>query len=133
MRADRIEAPVTVKTYLMCVFASFGGIFFGYDIGWMGGVLGMPWFIHLYTNMELPGDPRAAHLPAEFALPAWQKSLMTSILSAGTFFGALIGVRSISTSYESLLAACLVLLRLKCLSLTLPICFSVTLRVMLRT
>ena len=38
---DRVEAPVTLKAYLMCVFASFGGIFFGYDSGYMGGVLGM--------------------------------------------------------------------------------------------
>jgi hypothetical protein len=28
---NRIEAPVTVKAYLMCAFAAFGGIFFGYD------------------------------------------------------------------------------------------------------
>jgi hypothetical protein len=28
---SRIEAPVTVKAYLMCAFAAFGGIFFGYD------------------------------------------------------------------------------------------------------
>jgi hypothetical protein len=28
---SRIEAPVTVKAYLMCAFASFGGIFFGFD------------------------------------------------------------------------------------------------------
>ena len=34
---SRIEAPVTVKAYLMCAFAAFGGIFFGYDTGWMGG------------------------------------------------------------------------------------------------
>ncbi|KAH7104244.1 general substrate transporter [Auriculariales sp. MPI-PUGE-AT-0066] len=87
---DRIEAPVTAKTYFMCVFAAFGGIFFGYDTGWMGGVLGMPWFIHLYTDKDLPADPRAAKLPQDFALPAWEKSLMTSILSAGTFFGALV-------------------------------------------
>jgi hypothetical protein len=26
---ERVEAPVTVKAYLLCVFASFGGIFFG--------------------------------------------------------------------------------------------------------
>ena len=26
---DRVEAPVTFKAYLMCAFASFGGIFFG--------------------------------------------------------------------------------------------------------
>jgi hypothetical protein len=30
---ERIEAPVTLKAYLMCAFASFGGIFFGYDSG----------------------------------------------------------------------------------------------------
>lgn len=30
---ERIEAPVTIKTYLMCAFAAFGGIFFGYDTG----------------------------------------------------------------------------------------------------
>lgn len=27
---DRVEAPVTVKAYLICAFAAFGGIFFGY-------------------------------------------------------------------------------------------------------
>jgi hypothetical protein len=31
--AGRIEAPVTWKAYLICAFASFGGIFFGYDYG----------------------------------------------------------------------------------------------------
>ncbi|KAJ7085514.1 general substrate transporter [Mycena belliarum] len=88
---SRIEAPVTMKTYFMCVFAAFGGIFFGYDTGWMGGVLGMPFFIQMYTRMPYPPQPfDAAHLPASFALPAWEKSLMTSILSAGTFFGALV-------------------------------------------
>jgi len=88
---SRIEAPVTIKTYLMCVFAAFGGIFFGYDTGWMGGVLGMPFFIQMYTHKPYPtGFFDAAHLPADFALPAWEKSLMTSILSAGTFFGALV-------------------------------------------
>lgn len=28
---ERVEAPVTVKAYLLCVFASFGGIFFGLE------------------------------------------------------------------------------------------------------
>ena len=27
---ERVEAPVTLKAYMLCVFASFGGIFFGY-------------------------------------------------------------------------------------------------------
>jgi hypothetical protein len=30
---SRIEAPVTFKAYLICAFAAFGGIFFGYDTG----------------------------------------------------------------------------------------------------
>lgn len=37
----RVEAPVTARAYLICAFAAFGGIFFGYDTGWMSGVLGM--------------------------------------------------------------------------------------------
>lgn len=94
----RIEAPVTLKTYLMCAFAAFGGIFFGYDTGWMSGVLAMPYFIKLYTGMEypdiiFPGDTTSAAYKAydaNFKLPAWQQSLTTSILSAGTFFGAII-------------------------------------------
>lgn len=88
----RIEAPVTMKTYLMCAFAAFGGIFFGYDTGWMGGVLGMPYFISQYTDNVLYPGVTADNIPSTFALPAAQKSLMTSILSAGTFFGALASV-----------------------------------------
>ena len=43
---ERVEAPVTVKAYLMCAFAAFGGIFFGYDSGYINGVLAMEYFIH---------------------------------------------------------------------------------------
>lgn len=46
----RIEAPVTAKAYMMCAFASFGGIFFGYDSGYISGVMGMDYFIHLYVR-----------------------------------------------------------------------------------
>jgi len=34
---DRVEAPVTMRAYLMCAFAAFGGIFFGYDSGYISG------------------------------------------------------------------------------------------------
>ncbi len=34
---SRVEAPVTIRTYLMCAFAAFGGIFFGYDSGYING------------------------------------------------------------------------------------------------
>lgn len=88
----RIEAPVTPKAYFICAFAAFGGIFFGYDTGWMGNVLGMPYFIRQYTGKPYPFDhigPTTV-LPGDFAIPAWEKSLTTSILSCGTFFGAVI-------------------------------------------
>jgi MFS family permease len=85
---DRIEAPVTVKAYLICAFAAFGGIFFGYDTGWMSGVLAMPYFITQYTGLPKP-DPNDTAAVAAFHLTAQDQSLTTSILSAGTFFGAI--------------------------------------------
>ncbi|POY70678.1 hypothetical protein BMF94_6311, partial [Rhodotorula taiwanensis] len=73
-----IEAPVTFKAYLLCVFASFGGIFFGYDSGYINGVLASKIFIEA---IEGPGVK---------TISSSRTSLITSILSAGTFFGALI-------------------------------------------
>ncbi len=81
----RIEAPVTAKAYFMCAFAAFGGIFFGFDSGYISGVMGMQYFIQLYTGLDPATTPKNA-----FTLPSWKKSLITSILSAGTFFGAII-------------------------------------------
>lgn len=52
----------------------------------MGGVLGMNYFIRLYTGMPYP----PATATANFHLTARDQSLTTSILSAGTFFGAII-------------------------------------------
>lgn len=75
---NHIEAPVTWKAYLLCAFASFGGIFFGYDSGYINGVIGSAVFVRL---VEGPG--------AE-SLSGSNQSLIVSILSAGTFFGALI-------------------------------------------
>ncbi|KAG7005267.1 aquaporin-2 [Physcia stellaris] len=80
--SERVEAPTTWRAYLMCVFASFGGIYFGYDSGYINGVMGMNVFITQYTGMQ-PLDPTPCRLKR-------MKSLITSILSAGTFFGAII-------------------------------------------
>lgn len=52
--AVRIEAPVTFKAYLMCAFAAFGGIFFGYDSGYVNGVIGMDYFISTFENLVSP-------------------------------------------------------------------------------
>ena len=87
---SRVEAPVTLKAYLLCAFAAFGGIFFGYDSGYINGVMGMSYFINLYEGLEIPPPGAPKEVTDAFTLPAWKKSLITSILSAGTFFGALI-------------------------------------------
>ncbi|RMZ82004.1 hypothetical protein DV737_g2254, partial [Chaetothyriales sp. CBS 132003] len=87
---DRIEAPVTLKAYLMCAFAAFGGFFFGYDSGYVNGVMGMRYFIHTFTGKPYPGSDASAAEEAAFVIPTWRQSLIVSILSAGTFFGAVI-------------------------------------------
>ncbi|CZS79679.1 unnamed protein product [Fusarium graminearum] len=75
---EQIEAPVTWKAYLLCAFASFGGIFFGYDSGYINGVNGSKFFIE---QVEGRGATK---------LSESHQSLIVSILSCGTFFGALI-------------------------------------------
>jgi sugar porter (SP) family MFS transporter len=75
---EQIEAPVTWKAYMMCAFASFGGIFFGYDSGYINGVNGSKYFIEQVEGMGAK------------ALSESHQSLIVSILSCGTFFGALI-------------------------------------------
>lgn len=85
---ERIEAPITWKAYLMCAFAAFGGIYFGYDSGYINGVKGMKYFIRQQTGKPIP--PPGAPEDVPYALESWRDSLITSILSAGTFFGAII-------------------------------------------
>ncbi|KAF2673707.1 putative MFS monosaccharide transporter [Microthyrium microscopicum] len=82
---NRIEAPVTIKAYFMCAFAAFGGIFFGYDSGYINGVLAMNYVIAQFTG--LPESAKADK--GLWMIPAGQQSLIVSILSAGTFIGAL--------------------------------------------
>ena len=73
---NRTEAPITLKAYLMCAFAAFGGIFFGYDSGYISGVNGMTYVIHMIDG------------PDADVMSSWKKSLITCILSAGTCIGA---------------------------------------------
>ncbi|CAI9629039.1 unnamed protein product [Alternaria burnsii] len=81
---DRIEAPITVRGYLMCVFAAFGGILVGYDSGYINGILGMDYFKQQFGGPSASEEAYNGHL-----YKTWEKSLIVSILSAGTFFGAL--------------------------------------------
>lgn len=87
MAFERIEAPVTAKAYLMCTFAAFAGVLFGYDSGYISSVLGMAAFKQYYGHeITVVQDGVTTH---QYTYATWQKSLIVSILSAGTFFGAL--------------------------------------------
>lgn len=85
-RFPRIEAPVTLKAYLMCAFAAFAGVLFGYDTGYISGVLGMEAFKRRYGHPVEVSDDN----PGGYNYYTWEKSLVVSILSAGTFCGALL-------------------------------------------
>ncbi|KAH9881040.1 hypothetical protein J1614_001533 [Plenodomus biglobosus] len=82
---DRAEAPVTLRGYLLCVFAAFGGILFGYDSGYISGVLAMNYFKQEFGSASTDSNASNGLL-----YKTWEKSLIVSILSAGTFVGALL-------------------------------------------
>jgi sugar porter (SP) family MFS transporter len=63
------------------IFVAFGGILFGYDTGSINGILGMDYFKREFSTHR-NGD-------GDWDLTSSQKSLVVSILSLGTFFGAL--------------------------------------------
>ncbi|KAF8586328.1 MFS monosaccharide transporter [Ramaria rubella] len=69
----------------MVAFAAFGGILYGYDTGTIGGVQVMEDWLRTFGK---PTTDLADH-PTGFMITSSQQSLVVSILSAGTFFGAL--------------------------------------------
>jgi len=72
----------------MCAFAAFAGIILGYDAGYISSVLGMDEFKRVYGH---PITTLVAGVEVhDYTYSTWQKSLIVSILSVGTFFGALL-------------------------------------------
>lgn len=65
------------------LFVAFGGILFGYDTGTINGILAMNFWRKQFSTGYETGTPPAP------AITASQQSEIVSILSAGTFFGAL--------------------------------------------
>lgn len=63
-------------------FVAFGGILFGYDTGTIGGILAMDYWKNEFStgHRNEKGEPDVT---------SSQHSEIVSILSAGTFFGAL--------------------------------------------
>ncbi|RYP69014.1 hypothetical protein DL771_006340 [Monosporascus sp. 5C6A] len=64
------------------MFVAFGGVLFGYDTGTISGILAMPYWQQLFSTGNV--DPEG-----NLTITASQESAIVSILSAGTFFGAL--------------------------------------------
>lgn len=64
------------------LFVAFGGVLFGYDTGTISGILQMPVWQGLFAkgNVNAEGDPQVS---------SGDESLIVSILSLGTFLGAL--------------------------------------------
>lgn len=62
------------------MFIAFGGFLFGYDTGTISGILNMNYWLRTFTTETRDGAPY---------LTASQESEIVSLLSAGTFFGAL--------------------------------------------
>ncbi|KFA70641.1 hypothetical protein S40285_09101 [Stachybotrys chlorohalonatus IBT 40285] len=77
------EAGKSWAAILIGLFVAFGGVLFGYDTGTISGILAMPYWRRLFSTgyVDADGNP---------AVTASEESAIVSILSAGTFFGALL-------------------------------------------
>ncbi|GAA5837734.1 hypothetical protein JCM3766R1_000568 [Sporobolomyces carnicolor] len=76
-------SPIPVNNTMaivMSCFAAFGGFLYGYDTGNISGVKEMAYFKRQMGRLQPDGS---------YALTSGDNSLITSILSAGTFVGAL--------------------------------------------
>ncbi|KAF2811283.1 glucose transporter-like protein [Mytilinidion resinicola] len=69
------EVGKTWPAICIGLFVAFGGVLFGYDTGTISGIIAMPYWLQEFTTNGV--------------LKASDNSLIVSILSAGTFFGAL--------------------------------------------
>lgn len=88
-------ARETLPAIAVAAFAAFGGILFGYDTGTISGVIAADEFrkdFGTYYEYNRPDNDLTINPPKPgYALDTATKSLFVSILSAGTFFGALAG------------------------------------------
>lgn len=78
---DGIQSNSLFWAVIMSAFAAFGGILFGYDTGTIGGIIVMDDWLHTFGSFDSS---------LSYYLPTNDQSLVVSILSAGTFFGALL-------------------------------------------
>ncbi|CAN8106559.1 unnamed protein product [Discula destructiva] len=77
------EAGKSWPAICIGAFVAFGGILFGYDTGTISGILAMPYFDQTFSTGYI--NPTTGNR----SISPSQTSAVVSILSAGTFFGAL--------------------------------------------
>lgn len=77
------EAGATWPAIAVGAFVAFGGVLFGYDTGTIGDILGMDYWLKLFANHIDPATGKPV-------LTSGQSSEIVSLLSVGTFFGALL-------------------------------------------
>lgn len=72
--------------------------------------MGMKFFIHEFTGQPYPTVNSSPQEVANFVVPAWRQSLIVSILSAGTFIGAVVAgdVADIVGRRTTIIAGCLI-------------------------
>ncbi|PPQ96345.1 hypothetical protein CVT26_005029 [Gymnopilus dilepis] len=78
-----IASTSVLWAIVMSAFAGFGGILFGYDTGTIGGCIAMTDWLETFGKFDPTPNGLGWYIPTN------DKSLVVSILSAGTFFGGL--------------------------------------------
>ncbi|KAJ7911113.1 monosaccharide importer [Mycena leptocephala] len=86
--AEGVSNASMAWAMIMSAFAAFGGILFGYDTGTIGGVIAMQDWLNVFGQFDPTGT--LGQKTNGMYLATADKSLVVSILSAGTFFGALL-------------------------------------------
>ncbi|KIJ66473.1 hypothetical protein HYDPIDRAFT_109514 [Hydnomerulius pinastri MD-312] len=74
------HVPTNRRAVLLAIFIAFEGFLFGYDIGVISGILIMPDFVRRFGQI---GPDETPYLSSS------RQSIITSLLSAGTFVGSL--------------------------------------------